>query len=148
MCYDAAESLDRVDYVCPKCGERTLYDDSKLEAKKRFKEGVSKVVGEEIPGCRREITEIRKVAGDVFVLDESQFCRKCSPTIVEPKLVLHIAYEDGKTRDIEKVTAFDLQLLREFMGGSVVHKDSQDWETPLKDSLPRLQELLGVELKK
>jgi len=148
MCYYSSVRLRRTDYVCPQCGERTLYEESKLEDIKYSRDNVCIIIGEDIPGCHRELAKIRKIVGDAMALDESQFCRKCSPKVTEPKLVLHITYEDGTTRNAEKVTAEDLQLIREFLAGDAVHKGVRDREIPLKKSLPRLQELLGVELKK
>jgi hypothetical protein len=148
MCYEMALPPTRADYVCPKCGERTLYGDSTTDTKGQLSSGAAMVVDEEISACRREVQELHRLAGDAVTLDESQFCRKCSPTVTDPKLVVHINFNDGDARDIENISAMDLRLLREFMEGKRLHKGEQDRETPLKDSLPRLQEILGVELTK
>jgi hypothetical protein len=58
-------------------------------------------------------------------------------------LVLRISYKGEKTRDIEKVELDDLTLLSEFLSGKLLTEDTQ----PLKDRLPRLQELLGVKVE-
>jgi hypothetical protein len=146
MCYKPASLPKRADYVCPKCGERTLYDDSKLSTEEWVKNGLARIVEREIPSCRREFQGLRKVAGDAMTLDESQFCRKCSPSVTEPKLVLHICYDGGKVRDIEKIDHGDLRMLREFLNGELLTTGDNEGEYPLKEFLPRLQELLGVKL--
>ncbi len=145
MCYRAEAPHDRIDYICPKCGERTLYvkhrpglpDDPAMW-----------LLDMELPRCRREFEELRKVAHDAVALDESQFCRKCSPNVTSPEIVIHITYAGGKTRDVEKVTAADLQILREFLAGDLMHRGFPDLEASLKEYLPRLQQLLGIELEK
>jgi len=143
MCYRPAMPPKKADYNCPKCGEKTLYnletaEDRNLEAK------AIGAVEVDIPNCRRTIKLIKGI--DVS-LDESQFCKKCSPDVKTPKLVLTINYEDGKKHRVEDVTNDDLVLISEFLSGSDKHKDSGDVETPLKDHIKRLSELLGVEVK-
>jgi len=133
------------DYICPRCGERTLYQES---TEKHRNQGIALVVNHEIPECRREYAELRKIAGEAVTLDESQFCRKCSPDITEPKLLFHIIYEDGKPRDIPNIHAEDLRILREFLAGGLIHQQANDSQSALKQSLPRLQQLLGVEPEK
>jgi len=146
MCYDMAPPPRRADYVCPSCGERTLYDESKWSNDEWVQKGVARVVAEEIPGCRREIEDLRRVVGDAISLDESQFCRKCSPKVARPKLMLRVFFEDGKPRDIENVSHSDLRILQEFLAGKQLTKGDNDSMLPLKDRLPRLQELLGVKI--
>jgi hypothetical protein len=146
MCYDVAPPPSRADYLCPKCGERTLYDNSKAKQDKPYETTLVEAVEWEIPSCRREFAELRKVAGDTITFDESQFCRKCSPRVAKPRLVLHFSYGDDKTRDVESIKHDDLRILREFLAGKVKAKGDNEGEAALKDSLPRLQELLGVKI--
>jgi hypothetical protein len=42
------------------------------------------------------------------------------------------------------VTLEDIVLIKEFSEGKEVYKNDRDFETPLKDYLPRLEELLGI----
>jgi len=144
MCYVAAPPPHRADYVCPKCGERTVYDGSKATAETPYEREIPEIVEWEIPSCRRVFEELRKVAGDAMVFDESQFCRKCSPKVVLPKLVLHISYKGEKVREIEKIDGSDLRILTDFLSGKLLTESRGDETTPLKHDLPRLQELLGV----
>lgn len=147
-CYKPASRPRRAEYVCPKCGERSLYDEAKMAERDWLDHGVAPVVDREVPTCRREIQELRKIVGDAIALDESQFCRKCSPKVTTPKLVLHISYKGEKPRDVEGVKHDDLRMLRELLSGKLRAKADNDSETPLKDKLPRLQELLGEKLDK
>ncbi len=133
MCYAPRAPVMRADYVCPKCGERTLYG-----------EGMAMLVQEHLPACRRELAELKKVAGDAVTLDESQFCRKCSPEVKDPRLVLTVTFQDGKKSSVQGASAMDIRLLGELLGGKTVHRSENDGESALKEHLPRLQELLGV----
>jgi hypothetical protein len=145
MCYEMAVPPHRSDYVCPKCGERTLYDSSKAETEKPCAMGLVATV-QAIPNYRREIEELRRIAGDAITLDESQFCRKCSPKVKAPELVLHVSVAGEKPHDIDGITPSDLQILREFLSGKLLTSGDRGEKTRLKDQLPRLQELLGVKL--
>jgi hypothetical protein len=147
MCYSVAVPPDRADYICPKCGERTLYDNSKYKTDKPYEMDITETVERELPWCRSESQELRKVAGHAIELDETQFCRKCSPKVTKPKLVLHISYKDGKVRDVEAINHSDLRILHEFLSGKLKGKGDNEGEAPLKSDLPRLQELLGVNLE-
>jgi hypothetical protein len=146
MCYTPALPPDHAGYLCPKCGERTLYDVKKSTAERRCDVNVVESVQWEIPSCRRRIEALRKIAGNAVMFDESQFCRKCSPNIVSPKLILHISYKGEKVRNIEKADADDVRILTDFLSGKLLTESRGDETTPLKNDLPRLQELLGVKL--
>ena len=146
MCYYPTMPPDKIDYNCPKCGSKTHYENeiSELEINDKevkYYDLIESVY--DIPNCHRTLKMIRKL--DVS-LDESQFCKKCSPDIEKPKLVLIVNYEEDKQHRIEGVTNEDLILINEFLSGSNIHKSDMDYETPLKDHIKRLSELLGVEI--
>jgi hypothetical protein len=127
---------NRVEYVCPQCGEKTLYTNQ-----------AAHVVDWNLQPARRQIVELQKAAGATMALDESQFCRKCSPEVKDPKLVLKIEFTDGKPHTVVGVSPDDLLLLTEFFSGKRAHDEGPQGEKPLKDYSKRLQELLGVETK-
>jgi hypothetical protein len=137
MCYEMAAPPLRAEYVCPHCGEKTLYayGDEQYPA-------VS-AVDSDLPGCRRLLPDVK---GLTVTLDESAFCHTCSPEITDPRLVLVVTYPDGTSQRTEGVTPEDVQLLVEFTSGRDKHSGAQDGELPLKDYLPRLEKLLGVTL--
>ena len=131
MCYRMALPPDRMEYVCPTCGEKTLYEKE-----------VSWTWMHQLDACRRLFKELPK--HDTMTLDESSFCRKCQPGTNKPSLRLLIRFDDGTTNVVSPVWSEDLGLLRDFLGGKLAVKGAQDFETPLKSHLPRLRQLLGV----
>jgi hypothetical protein len=135
MCYDMAGPPQRAEYVCPTCGERTVYEKNQAQ-----------LVEWELPSCRREFKKLRETAGEAVILDEGSFCRACSPEVEEGKLVLTLLFQDGQTKSVEQITAEDIRLLDEFLSGKRMHVEWNDGETPLKQYLPRLQKILGVSI--
>jgi hypothetical protein len=143
MCYKPAMPPKSADYTCPKCSEKTLYIIETIENKNEAHQ-IIEDIRVTIPNCRRTLKTIN---GINISLDESQFCKKCSPDIQSPKLVLIITHEDGNKHTVTGVTNNDLILISEFLTGSDKHKDEGDFETPLKDHIKRLKELLCVEVE-
>ena len=141
MCYDPAMPLAKTEYVCPKCGEKTLYtsDDGPRSAK------ATRSVRMEIPACRRIVKQIK---GLKIQLDETQFCAKCAPDLKEvPKICLVVHYEGEKEpHRVEGVTSEDLKILQEFLAGKDKHEGDFGLETPLKNHIERLEQLLGVKI--
>jgi len=137
MCYAPTVPLERADYVCPKCGEKTIFA-------AKADHTLDNVVGD-VSG----LPEMRRLIGRMPVpwmqLDESQFCGKCSPGIDVPKLFLVVRVpgqaEPRKTADVGPE---DLLLLQEFLSGADKYTDAGGGEAPMKIYLPRIEELLGV----
>ncbi|HEY3321151.1 MAG TPA: hypothetical protein VGP72_11845 [Planctomycetota bacterium] len=144
-CYKPAAAEPKVDYACPKCGEKTVYavDNSAPEAQRTAQWSSVRTVNQDLPGCRRMIAKIRERLD--AELDESQFCRKCSPGVETPKLVLIVKYPaEPQPHKTVGVTLDDLQLVCEFLQGKDKHTYPNEGERPLKDFLPRLEQLLGT----
>jgi len=137
MCYDMAGPPDRVDYVCPRCGEKTLYTNND---KNRI---VSTFFLEyELSECRRLARDIK---GITVELDEHEFCRKCSPGVKEPAMILKVRYSGRTDAAVTRgITRNDLKLINEFLSGSDRHTGEQGRETPLNQYMKRLQQLLGM----
>lgn len=131
MCYaPRIYNPQKAEYVCPKCGAKTLYPE-------RMEQLII-----DIPKCRRYVKEIRQIA---LQLDESQFCKKCSPSVKSPSLVLVVSYPgEKKTYRHAGVNSNDLLLIQEFLEGKAVHKGERDSETSLKSNMERIQLLLGI----
>jgi hypothetical protein len=134
MCYDVAGPPPTAEYVCPVCGHKTLYS-----------KGETAFVTWELGACRREFDQMEKVNDFKMVLDESSFCAQCSPNANKHELVLKVAYSDGSTHSTGGVRQIDLRMLRYFLGGSLSFQGLQEGTEPLKDQIPRLRELLGVD---
>ena len=131
MCYKMALPPDRMEYICPKCGEKTLYTND-----------VARKWILELDGCRRLFKELPK--RETMTLDESSFCQKCQPGTNEPALKLQIRYDNGTTNLVTNLTSDDLRILKGFLSGKLDYQTSNDGATALKENLPRLRQLLGI----
>jgi hypothetical protein len=132
MCYKMAAPLDRIEYICPVCGERTLYNS--------YFDDIDNLY--DYHALVKQITKIE------VKLDESQFCKKCSKNITEPHFCLLVKY--GKNKDFHKtcdINRDDINLLYEFSEGKKEHT-IYDKSYPIMNYKARLEELLGVTLNK
>jgi hypothetical protein len=134
MCYRPAMPPDRVEYICPVCGERTWFGGD-----------VGEMLHREAEPMRRAMAELD---GNPFfraLLDETAFCSSCSgaPDPGNPRFILNLVYCEGDTVSTP-VGLYDLQMLVGFVSGELVFADSYDARLPLRESVPRLRTLLGV----
>lgn len=131
MCYSPRPLPDSATYVCPVCGEKSIYVSRQAE-----------FVLETIPQARISASRFKK---DHIKLDESQFCRKCTPEkIDDPKLCLQVQLEGQSPVKSCSVNPWDLEMLVAFFEGRTFYKTDNDAEIALKDHLPRIKELLGI----
>lgn len=130
MCYAKVFVPEPAEFICPRCGARTQHQQS-------------------VAPRLREVVKARTAAAAVkglkVTLDESEFCRKCTPEAPEaPALTLVVTFADGRIHRVRGVTPKDLQLISEFLAGADKHRGEQDQEQPLKDYAARLDQLLGL----
>jgi hypothetical protein len=136
MCYKPSMAPTRADYVCPKCGSRTLYTTDPV---------VISTVLNGIPAIRQIAKELQSLE---LQIDESQFCKKCSPKVKAPQINMTLRYSGEKEKHlVHNVSAMDLKLIREFLSGEDKHRAGRDVESPLKDHLKRIEELLGISIE-
>lgn len=135
MCYSMAAPPDRAEYVCPTCGEKTLYSSDQAH-----------FVAWDLQSCRREFESIKKSTELQLSLDESSYCKHCRPDAQKQELKLSVNYDGGETHTVSPVSAHDLRLLRGFLKGELSYETFTEGSRPLKKCMPRLRELLGVEL--
>jgi hypothetical protein len=144
MCYEPAMLPSKAEYMCPVCREKTLYalpEEGEKGIALRELPMITSMVNSELPACRRLVKEIKGISAE---LEESEFCRKCHPEVKTPRLGLTLRYSDlAKPHQVWGVTADDLRLLVEFLDGKTKHVGEADRESPMKDHLKRLDELLG-----
>ncbi len=146
MCYEPMMAPGRVEYVCPKCGKRTVYAITEPAAGPEARQAD--------PGTGwhlQEVAEARRLVGEIkgldVRLDESELCRACSPAASEPRMAIIVRHPNGKgPHRFRGVSTDDLRLLAEFMEGKTKHRLSNDGERPMKEYIMRLQKLLGVPL--
>ncbi|HOX42161.1 MAG TPA: hypothetical protein PK668_01125 [Myxococcota bacterium] len=133
MCYRAAAPPTTADYVCPKCGQRTHHKNDRATAR---------LVLRELPAMRGLV---KALPGLDARLDESQFCKQCSPGVEAPQAVLVLRFPGVPDEHrVAGVSTADLRLLQEFLAGEKVHKGERDSESALKAHAGRLEELLGL----
>jgi hypothetical protein len=151
-------SPDQVQYICPVCGEKTLYDqpeppESKQDDRDAWLAWLKareplEFLSWELQACRQAIREIR-AKGLSAELDELNFCRNCRPKAKAFTLELVIRYPDATaSHRVDDVHSKDFQLLREFLAGQVKHEGQYGSKEDLKVHLPRLSQLLGITKKK
>lgn len=144
MCYDTAGPPRTANYICPKCGEKTLY---KLEDGGKDTNICQKIFS--IEGARHLAKSVKNLS---IELDESQFCRNCSPDVKSPQLNLIVKYEGDKEHRVNNISDEDMKLIYEFSLGLDIHTmmNSETMTTdqsPIKNHIKRLSELLGVEVE-
>jgi hypothetical protein len=139
MCYDMCMPSPVTEYVCPACGEKTLYP----VAENRWSTPLNHL--ENLRRLQAEAQAEADKRGASVALDEQAYCRNCGPTFVDvPAAVLVVRMPDGRETRTDVFTEDDLRLLRDFFAGKDVKVGPQDDETPLKRSLPRLRNLMGL----
>jgi RNase P subunit RPR2 len=131
MCYDMAMPPETLSYVCPTCGEKTLYTKD-LAWKWNF----------ELDSCRRVFKTLPK--HETMTLDESGFCKKCCPGTNTPALNLQIRFDNGTTNTVSDINGNDLRMLGGFLSGKLDYPTFNDGTEALKNKLPRLHQLLGI----
>ena len=130
MCYKMAGPPERAEYVCPICGTKTLYTNDTW------------TITREIPSCRSIISDLKAID---IKLDESQFCKKCSPKIKDPALCIELKYIDETEKHKTcNISSMDLDLVSEFLKGKITHIGQTGEETPLKEYLDRIKTVLDI----
>ena len=163
MCYEMSAPSDRIEYVCPQCGEKTIYSASvakinDVDFASITREDLIAFESEwqvmhdlqSLQYNRNRLENLRKLGIDAS-LDERAFCGVCKTTAEFPdeKLALYLNVRlNGKT-SAARLYDNDWIKLFAFLNG----KD--EWVTdpiggstrPLKPEIPRIRELLGLDEK-
>lgn len=135
MCYDIVAPPSEAEYVCPVCGQKTLYSGEEVN-----------VIDREIESCRREFEQVYRASNLKMVLDESSFCAKCSPNATQHQLILNIWYSDGSTHSAPIRDQWDLRILRDFFRGRTAYEGAMKGDViPLSNRIPRIRTLLGLD---
>lgn len=140
MCYDRALQLERMEYTCPVCQEKTLYPaEGTFAVQEQLRQADT---------YRRLVKQLQD-KGLTCKLDETAFCQKCSKGQDPKAFALVVQWPSQEKPDrTELRTPNDLELILEFLEGKKVHQGIPGdglGETPLKSHLPRLRTLLGLE---
>lgn len=132
MCY--SRFIGRVDnYTCPDC-MGTHYVARKGRQLQRL-------VGD-LPLFRKLALEVKEL-GLPIVLDEKLLCINCARNA--KKRFLRWRFTNGEEEIVTEFDTFDCYILKAFAAKKDIVTGPQGRETPLKNYLPRLRELLGLE---
>lgn len=133
MCYDMVMPPRRIDYVCPACGTKAILQNEDAGVKSEW-------ILPKVEFYRNQALELQKLGLNIR-LDESSLCPKCSgKTNPSPTLnwIIKIGNEERKIELKDE----DASILKAFIKGQDrLHTQVQ--ETPLKNHITRLGELLG-----
>lgn len=136
MCYEMMAAPSVAEYICPICGEKTVYMDEYTQ---------TAFISWELDGARRLAESIDAMTDLDIVLDETLYCSSCCAEEVEdPYLVLRVIHENGDTFE-NRVSLTDLRKLDSFLRGRLYWLTDNDSQEPLKDDADRIRELLGFE---
>lgn len=134
MCYDPVSAPLVAEYVCPACGEKTIYEDHHTE-----------FVEWELQGARRLAESINDNTEFTVQLDETLFCDYCSSDIdADPSMLLRVVHSDGEAV-LNRISLNDLRKLDSFLQGRLYWVTYYDEHNPLQDEIERIQTLLGIE---
>jgi hypothetical protein len=131
MCYDMAMPELVTEYVCPVCGEKTVYEQGSL-------------LLSGLPRCRAVFEAIDAAVDLPITLDERLLCSRCSEGEELPYLVLEVVTADGDTVR-NAASREDLELLSSFLQGSLSYEDDFGSSLPLQPHAERIALLLGLE---
>ncbi len=144
MCYAVVAVPQYAQYVCPKCGEKTIYPselnkDSAIDSAENQR--TIFLVHYDMDECRRMVREIHGIS---IELDESQFCRHCSPDIQTPQLIAVIRFPgEPKEYRYAGITRAHLYQLKEFLNKENNCIDSTANEFKSEDCLEQIDAILG-----
>ena len=131
-----------IEYVCPKCGEKTLYKHS--SERQEF-------IDEELAVCRSVIAEIKTNTPFNCTFDESALCAKCMPRAAHRTVAFVVVYPNGTTNRTTDVTPVDLMLVRDYLKYLDKKKTvtaEAGMTVSVKERIPRLRKLLGPDFDK
>lgn len=133
MCYEAMAYPRVAEYICPVCGEKTIYNDSEAA-----------FIEWELQGCRRMVESLNEYTEFDISLDETRFCDFCSDSSdEEPALILRVASTDT-TETVNSISIHDLRILDSFLQGNLYYLTGNESQFPLQDCSDRIRELLGA----
>ena len=133
MCYDMMGPPAVAEYICPVCGEKTLYNDFQTA-----------FIEWELQGARRLAESLDASTEFQIILDETLFCDYCSEdSEEETSLILRVLPEQGE-EVVNRVSLTDLRKLDSFLQGRLYWLTDNDSQEPLQDYVERLRHLLGL----
>jgi hypothetical protein len=134
-CYVISRPQTTAEYVCPICGQKTLYDNDDAAW-----------VVQSMETCRREYDLLVQISPLKMKLDESSFCAKCSPNANEHQLALTVTHEDGTNQTTSPVSWNDLRILRDYFQGRLTSSAPGKTPAMVREETIRVKYILGREV--
>ena len=152
-CYRVAVRTERFEYVCPRCGEKTIYSDNRGATQTSDANSdaawYAMLEVRKLAYHRGELEKVKKLGVDAS-LDERAFCGACklSDGFPAAKWALYLNVRlNGKTATTQLIDK-DWEKLIAFLNGKVEWVTDESGSTaPLKPEIPRIRALLGLEEK-
>jgi hypothetical protein len=144
MCYAPLPEPERAEYVCPTCGQKTIYAHAELEGSDQEKWETFHYVQNDLDHIRRLLKQIQRHTLSVSLI-ENVFCNHCQPSKKKPRPAVLVRFDDGTSKLTSNITPSDFEALLAFFAGRLKIKTSDDSIYPLKGekTLRRLKVLLG-----
>jgi len=135
MCYSRGEPSDpeRTEYVCPLCKTKTYH--TKRENVWHVQDAMK---------YRRQIKRVNKL-GLNATLDETDLCSQCRRDKTTDIINFDIVVAQDNRSIRTQLWSFDLTLLIAFLEKKDVWGTGNDGTRPLKNELPRIREILGMD---
>lgn len=141
------ELPERIRYDCPTCGGTVFYGMPEDSTEPNF---IQVYVRKTITLIACDLEKIRQLSRQIkkldISLDESGLCPRCRPEGIPHSIGLVINYPNRPVpHRAWDITCEDMLMIKAVTEGRRTYKNQQNWQVPLKDNLPRLEELLGAE---
>lgn len=134
MCYEPVALPPVTEYLCPVCGEKSVYDSA-------WDDWALLSIDE----ARSVFASIDSLTDYDLRLDETDLCSTCSADGDSVHTLYLEVTHPGGTVHRSAVTVEDLRVLEGFFAGSLDYPTSNDGTLPLKPQLGRIREILGLE---
>jgi len=133
LCYEMAAPPERIEYHCPLCKTKTLH--AKWE-------NVGSV--QKVNRLRQQMKRIKELKLDAM-LDETDLCNQCRRDKATDTMDFYILVTIDKRLVRTKIGYYDLSQIIAFLEKKDVWKADNDATYPLKDELPRIRTILGMD---
>jgi hypothetical protein len=134
LCYETVTIYERLEHFCQHCGEKTYYPRS---------EEANKLLA--LQELEREFGVFSQKSSLKMDMEVNGYCAHCDSGKKPQGATLIVTYRDGAVNRCFPFTLKDLNLIKALLTGKSLYDAGWDNEFVLRDEIPRLTQLLGVE---
>ena len=130
---------ERIEYVCPVCKKKTIHTKWENVGPVEYINGYHRQIG-----YRQQIKRIKELGVDAM-LDETDLCNQCrlDKTTETTDFYIVVTVEGRSVRT--QLEEYDLEKVIAFLEKKDVWGDIFEETRPLKDELPRIRKILGMD---